>query len=121
MFAAVDQAIEAEAFDWLRYSYSCYLVWTPSDAETICRKILRVPGMESSWLFICAIDVSDGFGFLPTAAWEWIRRDRGNGPLSTWTPPPPDPPGLPDWLPTGNIPPLLTDKLAGSAGEAFAT
>ena len=104
--AAVDQAIGSEAFDWLRYSFSCYLVWSSSDAETICRKILRVPGMENTAIFISGIDVNDAFGFLAPVAWEWIRQDRGRGPVNTWQPI--EPPGLPSaWPP---LPPSLLPK-----------
>lgn len=84
--AAVDQAIDSEALDWFRYADQCYLVWTSSDAETICRKLLRVPGMQGVRIFTCAIDVNDGFGYLSPAVWEWLRRDRGAGPLHTWHP-----------------------------------
>jgi hypothetical protein len=105
---ALDQAIETEAFDWLRYSLCCWLVWSSSDTETICRKILRVPGMEGASALIIAMDINDGFGYLPPYAWEWIRKDRGSEPVNTWMPV--DQPGLPEWLPTGNVPPLLPDK-----------
>jgi hypothetical protein len=99
----LDRAVETEAFDWMRYSFHCYLVWSSSDAETICRKILRVPGMGFANVFICAIDITDGFGYLPPWAWEWIRRDRGSGPLNTWVPM--DQPGLPAAWPELPSPP----------------
>jgi hypothetical protein len=83
----VDQAIESEALDWLRYSWFCYVVWTRSDAETVARKILRIPGLENSNVLIWAVDVTDGFGSLPPAMWEWIKRDRGYGVVDVWPPP----------------------------------
>lgn len=106
--AEIQKTIDSEAFDWMRYAIQCWLIWSSSDAETICRKILRVPGMEGATVFICAIDVNDGFGFLPAWAWEWIRRDRGNGPLVFWTPA--DQPGMPEWPGFGPRPPLLPTK-----------
>lgn len=96
---ALDQAIASESFDWMRYSYSCYVVWSSSDTETICRKILRVSGMkESSSVFICEIDINSVFAFLQQWAWEWLKKDRGYGPLVTWTPEP-EPPLLTEGLP----------------------
>lgn len=98
----LDAAIDSESFDWFRYSHACYVLWTPSDSETICRKILRVPGMENSSVFVCSLNMDDGFGMLPHQMWDWLKKDRGNGPLLTWTPSdmvqpstPPQLPGLP--------------------------
>jgi len=104
VLGALDDAIESEVFDWLRYSFSCYLVWSSSDPETICRKILRVPGMEGASVLVCALDMTDGFGYLPPMAWEWLKQDRGSGAIHTWTPV--DQPGLPPAWPT----PLLPGK-----------
>jgi hypothetical protein len=106
MSAALDATISSEAFDWMRYSFFCYLVWSSSDAETICRKILRVPGMQGCSMFVSGIDTDDGFGYLPPWAWEWIKRDRGGPPVITWHPV--EPPGLPTAFPT--LTPLLPSK-----------
>jgi len=83
---SVDQAIDSEAWDWFRYSWSSYVVWTTSDAETIVRKVLRVPGLEASTVLVWAMDLTHGFGNLPREMWEWLERDRGYGPLKTWHP-----------------------------------
>jgi hypothetical protein len=85
--ALVDQAIESEALDWLRYTWFCYVIWTASDCETVCRKILRIPGLQGSNVFVFAIDVNDGFGNVPEAIWDWLRKDRGFGELPVWHPP----------------------------------
>lgn len=103
---ALDATIASEAFDWMRYSFFCYIVWSSSDAETICRKILRVPGMQGSTMFVTGIDTNDGFGYLPPWAWEWLKRDRGGPPLITWHPT--EQPGLP--APPWPTLPLLPSK-----------
>jgi len=102
---AIDAVLDSESFDWMRYSFHNYILWSPSDAETICRKLLRVPGMEGANVFVCALNLNDGFGYLPAWAWEWIRRDRGYGSLAFWTPK--DQPGMPEWPPSF---PLLPPK-----------
>jgi hypothetical protein len=94
--SVVDEVIQTEAWDWMRYSWFCYIVWTTSDAETIVRTILRIPGLEQSHVVVCALDVNDGFAFLPPALWEWLKKDRGFGPLRTWPPAEmPTTPGIP--------------------------
>lgn len=85
--AWVDEAIESEALDWMRYSWFCYILWTPSDCETIVRKVLRIPGLERSNCLACVMDPNDGFGCLPEWAWEWMKVDRGAGSVVLWTPP----------------------------------
>ena len=40
---AIDTAVESEALDWLRFAWGSYILWTTSDCEIICRKILRTP------------------------------------------------------------------------------
>lgn len=84
---AADQVIASESFDWMRYASNCYIVWSSSDCETICVKILRVPGLQSANVLVCSFDVSDGFGSLPDWAWAWIKRDRGYGGVKLWAPP----------------------------------
>lgn len=106
----VDEVVASEAFDWMRHAYNAYIVWSSSDCETICRKLLRVPGLETANLFVCVMDMSDGFGNLKPWMWEWLKRDRGAGPLVTWLPPPL--PALPSGAPsakpeTGLHPPTL--------------
>jgi hypothetical protein len=83
---SVDKAIESEAWDWFRYSLFCYVVWTTSDAETVTRKILRVPGLENSTVLVWGLDLTDGFGSLPSEMWDWLKRDRGYGGLQIWHP-----------------------------------
>lgn len=87
--SSVDLAVESESQDWMRYSYTSYIAWTSSDAETICRKIVRVDRMANANVFIVAINLEDGFGFLPVWAWDWIKKDRGYGPVRVWVPPGP--------------------------------
>jgi hypothetical protein len=82
----VDDVLASECFDWLRYALNCYVVWTSSDCETILRKLKRVPGLEEANAFVCAIDMNDGFGSFPQWAWDWFRRDRGQGPVKLWEP-----------------------------------
>jgi hypothetical protein len=82
----LDQAIESEALDWIRYSYFCYILWTSSDAETIVRKILRVPNAQQLNVFVCEFSMVNGFGFLPNYTWEWIKKDRGQGEVPLWSP-----------------------------------
>jgi hypothetical protein len=84
----LEAVIASESFDWLRYAGNCYIAWSSSDCETICRKILRIPGLESANLFIGALDTNEGFGFLPQWCWEWLNRDRGFGQWKLWDPPP---------------------------------
>jgi len=100
--ALLDQAIESEAWDWFRYTWFCYLIWTTSDTETICRKILRVPSVEGLNVLVIAVDMNEGFGFLRPEVWEWLRRDRGYGSVNIWKPS--DVPSLPS-LPFPPLPP----------------
>ena len=83
----VDEAIASESFDWMRYSWFCYVLWTSSDCETIVRKILRVPGLENSHCLAFVMDITDGYGNLPGWVWDWIKLDRGYGSVKIWTPP----------------------------------
>jgi len=80
---AVDKAVESEVLDWLRYAPCCYLAWTASNTEMVCRAVVRVVGLASS-VFVTAVSYNDAFGSLPPWAWEWLRRDRGLGPLKTY-------------------------------------
>jgi hypothetical protein len=83
----VNAAIDSESWDWFRYSWFCYVLWTTSDAETVCRKILRVPGLQGCSVLVCALDMGDGFGSLPSEMWDWLKKDRGFGQLEFWAPP----------------------------------
>ncbi len=89
--AQLDEAIESESYDWMRYAFFSYVIWSSSDTETVCRKVLRVPGLARASVMVWAMDMSDGFAYLPPAFWDWIKKDRGKGPLATWTPLDPGP------------------------------
>jgi hypothetical protein len=83
---SVDAVIESESFDWFRYTPNAYIVWSSSDAETICMKLRRLPELGGRNIFVCAVDMSDGFGSFPQWGWDWIRKDRGSGTVNTWEP-----------------------------------
>lgn len=92
--AAVDKAVESEVLDWLRYAQNCYLVWTASNTEMVCRTVSRVPGVIN--VFVTAVSLEDAFANLPSWAWEWLQRDRGYGTLQVYnTEPIVSPPMLP--------------------------
>ena len=85
-FNFVDQdelkrVIESESFDWMRYSFACYMLWTSSDNETIVRKLMRVPGLNPGNIFAVEINITTCFGILSPALWEWLKKDRGQGAL----------------------------------------
>ena len=106
---AIEAVMGSESFDWVRYASNSYLLWSSSDCEKICRKLLRVPGMNAAFMLVCAVEMHDGFGSLPQWVWDWIRKDRGSGSVELWspnwslpapkvTPPPPFPKRLPPAL-----------------------
>lgn len=84
---AVQQAIDLEAIDWMRYAPNCYVLWTESELATIAGRLLTVPGMQANYFFICKIDIHDGFGWLPQWVWNWLRQNRTEHGF--YLPPPP--------------------------------
>jgi hypothetical protein len=82
---AVDAIISSEAFDWMRYHFGHYVLWTSSDCETIGRKLARELGGDAH-LLIVPIVFDDFYGALPQSFWDWLKRDRGRGALAVWNP-----------------------------------
>ena len=80
---AVENAIAAMCFDWLRYAGNCYVVWTNSDASMLAGALMTVSGMKQSHFLVVSIDLigGDGFAFMPPWAMEWLKKDRSSNPL----------------------------------------
>lgn len=76
-----DAVVASESHDWIRYAWNCYLAWSQSDCETIARKILRIPGLDTTSLLVAEISFTGSFGSFPQWVWDWLSRDRGEGPL----------------------------------------
>ena len=92
--AAVQQAIELESKDWLRYAYNCYISWTDAPLAQLAGRLLAIPGMSDNSFFIVSLAVQDSFGWLPQWAWDWLRKDRTDQ-LAYLPSPPPVPPFFP--------------------------
>jgi len=87
--AAVQQAIELESKDWMRYSENCYIVWTDVPLAQIAGRLLTIPGMNDNSFFVAGLNMEDTFGWLPAWAWEWMWRDRSTQPFCFLPPVPP--------------------------------
>ena len=70
----LDVVVGSEALDFVRYAYNLYILWSPSDTETIVRKILRVNNMLGANVFVAEVVMLDSFGSLPPWVWSWITR-----------------------------------------------
>jgi hypothetical protein len=70
----VDAAVESESLDWMRFNWLTYILWTPSDCETIVRKIRRVPGMQTYSVIASDLNFEGAYGILPPWLWDWLNK-----------------------------------------------
>lgn len=92
-YRAVEGALGMDSLDWLRYAPNSYILWTRSDPAVIAGRLMTIDGMKDCYFFICKLDFSKGFGWLPEFLWHWIHQDRHAQPELPFSfpllPPPP--------------------------------
>jgi hypothetical protein len=85
----LEPTFDVLAPDWLRYSPTCWLVWTARPASDFFYGLKPFLGPSDSLLIIKA-DMSERNGWQPPWVWEWMDRKRQLGPPSPPAPPPAD-------------------------------
>ena len=63
------------AIDWYRYHDNGYIVFTTSDVNKWQERLLEFVKDDGS-LFICELNTSNRSGFMTTAFWDWLKKDR---------------------------------------------
>jgi len=81
-FRQVQEAIDSKSLDWVRYSPNSYIVWMEVPPAEMCGALLSVSGMNTGYFLVIKLDMSDGFGWLPSWVWEWLHKDRSDLPPS---------------------------------------
>jgi hypothetical protein len=99
----LEPAFNFLAPDWMRYSPTNWIVWTPRPVSDFLYGLKPLIGASDS-ILIVKIDMSDRNGWQPKWVWEWIDRKRQLGP-----PPPPA-------LPPADLNELLRPYSSGSLG-----
>ncbi len=63
------------AVDWFRYDANNWIVYTTSSAKTWYARFRKYiePGGH---LFVCQLDTTDYWGFMPRTLWTWLRKSR---------------------------------------------
>ncbi len=64
-----------KAFDWLRYTPTCWIVWTSRSPGQWYQRLKPHLGSDD-YVLVVRIDPEQRAGFLPAWAWKWIRKDR---------------------------------------------
>ena len=77
------------AFDWIRYSPTCWIVWTARPASDFLYAIKPNIGQTDSVLIV-KLDLTDRNGWQPQWIWDWMDRKRDLGPPPPPALPPPD-------------------------------
>jgi hypothetical protein len=63
------------AVDWFRHKPTYWILYTTSDAKKWYSRLqpLVEPGGQ---VYICKLDRSDSWGFMPKQFWEWLGKPR---------------------------------------------
>jgi hypothetical protein len=62
-----------KAMDWVRYSDTCWIVYTSSDAERWYKRLKPKIGARDNVLIV-RIDPSERNGYMPKSVWKLFRR-----------------------------------------------
>jgi hypothetical protein len=69
------EVVLEKALDWIRYTPTCYIVYTTRDAEHWYSRLREVID-EKDHIFVVELNIENRQGWIPKAVWEWIRKDR---------------------------------------------
>lgn len=61
--------------DWVRYSQTCWIVWTGLETYEILRILLGAIDAQDN-VFVATISATDFMGKFPPWIWDWIRTKR---------------------------------------------
>jgi hypothetical protein len=96
----LQEIIAANAIDWMRYTSTNYIVWSHLELAHWSNLLRPTPGMESSVMFICAIDPTAPVeGWIQESLWKWVFKYRPHTPA-----PPPQQPEFPQLFGVQNRP-----------------
>jgi hypothetical protein len=84
--------LNAASVDWMRYSLSTWIVYTPRDAQQLFEKLRPLVSLSDS-ILVTRIVPGDRAGYLPKWAWDWLDRNRGVPRLPPLSPTAPSPKG----------------------------
>jgi hypothetical protein len=102
--------------DWIRYSASCWIVWTNYQPHVIADHIKNYVGPNDHYLVV-ALDMTAHQGWMPKWVWDWINDKLypGFSALANTTPDPFGPltSGLINSAPNPPAPPRPTGLLGG--------
>jgi hypothetical protein len=62
----------SKAIDWIRYAPNCWIVWTSTSPEKWYAR-LKPFLRGKDHVFICKLDISVRYGYLPKWIWGWIK------------------------------------------------
>jgi hypothetical protein len=68
----------SKAKDWVRYSDTCWIVYTTSDAQRWYNRLKPNIGARDNVLVV-RIDPLERQGRMPKFVWEWFRKERPEG------------------------------------------
>lgn len=64
------------AVDWYRIEETVWVLYTTSDAEKWCSRLLSlVQGEGDGYLLVAKLDVEDRQGWMTNQFWKWLRRE----------------------------------------------
>lgn len=66
---------DAGADDWIRYSPTCWMLYTKKSADDWFDKIEPLLSKKDT-VFVCALDFTDKQGWLPQWVWDWMNTKR---------------------------------------------
>lgn len=64
-----------QATDWFRYAPNCWLLWTSGTPDSWYPHV-RDQIKDSDYLLIVEVSPNQLRGWLPRAAWDWMRKYR---------------------------------------------
>ena len=70
------------AVDWYRYHDNAYVVYTTSSVDKWQERLLEFV-KDDGILFICELNIEQRSGFMNTAFWDWLKKDRNKVPSKT--------------------------------------
>jgi hypothetical protein len=65
-----------KATDWIRYSPSCWLIYTGQPATVWYQRLTEIEGIKEGSLLIYEVNFSNRAGWIARSVWDWIKKQR---------------------------------------------
>ena len=70
------EPVFGKAFDWVRYSGNCWIIYTNTDIPTWVARVREHMGPNDNVIICELANIRSSDGWMPKWIWDWVNKSR---------------------------------------------